>query len=288
MNKLFSCLALSTLTTAVAAQAPVFEPMPEGSRDAFFGLGLALRPSYSGSALRRVQVEPVVQVAWSQGLFVSGMQAGWHLGDAADGRWPRVEWGPLLGLRPPRSEEGQGWFVDSPGALGALGGGPGVAGAPAGGRLRGMDPMPGRIEWGGFINLRWSPQWRLTQTLLSGAGRQRRGGQWSLDLHYTLPALADHHSLAWSMGASWANAAFQRSFYGVTEAESLRGSNPAYRPGSGWNELRTQLRWNWSLSPQWVLSSAVQASRLYGEAARSPLVERAGGASFSSALVFRY
>lgn len=288
MKKLFASLALTSLASWSAAQAPVFEPMPEGSHDAFTGLGLAHRASYAGSARRRWQLEPVVQVAWSSGLFVSGTQVGWQLGEAEASGWPRLEGGPLLSLQAPRHRDGQGWFIDSPGAVGTLGNTIGASAVDRGGRLQGMDDVPGRVEWGGFVNLRFSPRWRLTQSLLTSRGREGQGTHASLDLHAALPPLGEHHSLAWSVGAGWSNAAYQRRYFGVTASESARSHNPIYQPGAGVAELHTQLRWNWAWHPQWLLSTSLQASRLQGEAARSPLVERASDTSVSTALVYRY
>ncbi|MDT9000660.1 MipA/OmpV family protein [Paucibacter sp. APW11] len=297
MNKLLTCLFLISLGPWAGAQTPLFEPMPEGSHDAFVGLGLASRPSYEGSGLKRWQLEPVVQAAWASGFFISGTQAGWRLSDLADdttdagrgaARWGHWEWGPLLSLRPGRNAQGRGWFVDSPGAIGALGNDVSNLAPPRGSLLQELDPISTQLEAGAFLNLRIGAQWRLSQSLLAGKGRDATALRWSVDLQYALPAPAPHHSLSWSAGGSWSNAGYNRSSFGITSAEALRSGLASYTPGQGLSELRTQLRWNWALSPQWLLSTALQLSSLQGPARSSPLVERARSAAVSSALVYRF
>lgn len=294
MNKLFISLTLISLSPWAAAQAPAFEPMPEGSRDAFFGLGLGHRPSYEGSNLMRWQLEPQIQIAWSSGLFISGTQLGWHLGkpagdadhDASDlGHW---EWGPLLSLQAGRNEQGRGWFVDSPGALATLGNDIGVSAPRLGTRLQGMESISAGLDWGAFLNFSSHSRWRLTQSLLSGRGRGAQTLRWSADMQYALPSFAAHHSLSWSVGMTWSNAAYNRLNFGVTGLEAARTAMPAYSPDAGLSEVRTQLRWNWAMSPQWLLSTALQFSQLRGPAKGSPLVERASASSLSTALVYRF
>lgn len=288
MKPLLTALALLGLTVQAAAQAPVFEPMPEGSQDVFVGLGLAVRPRYEGAARYQGRIEPMLQASWSNGLFVSGAQAGWHLGNAMAPAWPRIEWGPLLNLQAPRDEDGRAWFIGSTGGFGGAGQAPGTFGSSRQNRLLRMDRVEARLEAGMFFNLRQSAQWRLTQSVLAGSGADRRGLRWNADLHYLWPGLPAQHSLSATLGLSWANASVQRSYFGVSEAEALRSGNRAYRPGAGLGELNAQLRWNVLLHPDWVLSNSLRLSRLQGDAARSPLVDRPGSASVSVALVHRF
>lgn len=288
MKPLLTALTLFSLAGAAAAQAPVFEPMPEGSQDVFLGLGLGHRPRYEGAHAHRLRAEGLVQASWSNGLFVSGLQAGWHLSDALAPAWPRGEWGPLLNLQPPRGDQGRGWSADSIGPLSGAAVDPGLAAGPRANRLLGMERIGACVEAGGFLNLRTSAQWRLSQSLLGGTGACSGGLRWGAELQLLWPALGSHHSLAASAGFSWANARFTQTYFGVTELEAARSRNPRYRPGGGVNEVHAQLRWNWLLQPDWVLSTALEFKRLQGPAARSPLVERAGAASLSTALVYRF
>jgi len=315
MTKFFVPLCLLALCPWAAAQAPVFEPMPEGSRDAYLGLGVAHRPLYDGASELRWTLDPLVHASWSNGLFIAGSQMGWHLSNPETQSWPRWNYGPLLNLRAPRNANGSAWFLDDPRTsvnapperqerVRAVGARPHAVrtGDAAraqdnalddealgeASRLRGMQPLSIRLEGGAFANLRWSPQWQLAQTLLTH--RNRYGQAWTgrLDLVYTQAQLAAHHSLCWSIGLTFANAAAMRSDFGVDADEALTSGNAEYTRGGGWRDIHSEVRWNWALSPRWVLSSALQVSRWQGQAAESPLVEQSVSTRISTALVRRF
>ncbi len=83
MAKLF-VLALAGACGIAQAQTPATNPMPDGSRDMYVGLGAQYAPRYEGARDRRATALPMLQVQWSNGVFVSGMslQASRLLGDA--------------------------------------------------------------------------------------------------------------------------------------------------------------------------------------------------------------
>jgi outer membrane protein len=103
-----SSLSLASLLAGGLAQAqtPATNPMPDGSRDMYVGLGVQSAPRYEGTGSRKVSALPVLQVEWSNGVFISGMSAGMHLSNS-----PTVEVGPLLAVLPGRDESGTGAVV---------------------------------------------------------------------------------------------------------------------------------------------------------------------------------
>jgi hypothetical protein len=88
MNKLSLLSVL--LLACVTAQAT--EPMmPDGSKDMYVGMALATRTAAAGEE-RRVEPRPLLQVQWSNGVFLSASGVvGLHLSDT-----PGLEYGPLL------------------------------------------------------------------------------------------------------------------------------------------------------------------------------------------------
>jgi outer membrane scaffolding protein for murein synthesis (MipA/OmpV family) len=88
--------------------------------------------------------------------------------------------------------------------------------------------------------------------------------------------------------ASFANRAYQQSYFGVTAHQAYASGNPEYHPEGGIKDVRLGARWNWALSPSWILTSSVQASRLAGDARRSPLVERPTNVTVSTAFAYRF
>ncbi|QOY95762.1 MipA/OmpV family protein [Massilia sp. UMI-21] len=280
MKKLFA-LVLVVSGSAASAQTPTTNPMPDGSRDMYAGLGVVSAPRYEGADSRKTRALPLLQVQWSNGVFVSGMSAGMHLSSS-----PTVEYGPLLSLHPRRSESGSG---------GELGGFEGAGMLPiavrtfaSGNPLAGMGEIKARPEAGAFFNHYLSPVWRLTSSVQAGAGNDRKGVRAELGIQRLAMQVAPHHTVSVSAGLGFANRAYQQSYFGVTAAQAESSGNPAYRPEGGLKDMHIGARWNWALSPSWMLSSSVQASRLAGDARRSPLVERPNNLTVSTAFAYRF
>jgi len=280
MNK-FSALALAVLSSSAAAQTPATNPMPDGSRDMYVGLGLASTARYEGAEHSERKALPVLQVQWSNGAFVSGMSAGIHLS-----RDPQVEYGPLVELQPRRDESGMGGGIDGIEARYSI-----VALTLADlehNRLTGMAPVSTRLLGGGFVNYYLTPDWRLTGSLLGGAGNERDGVRLDLGLQRLALRIGAHHRVSVAAGLSFVNAGYNMAFFGVGRDDSLRSGNPVYRPGGGLKDGHLGLRWNWDLAPSWMLTSQLQAKRLAGDARHSPLVERPTSVTVSAAIAYRF
>jgi outer membrane protein len=94
-----------------------------------------------------VSALPVLQVEWSNGVFVSGMSAGMHLSSS-----PTVEYGPLLAILPGRDESGTGSEAGGVGERHGRSIAPGEKTLMLSGRLAGMDEIGARLQFGGFFN----------------------------------------------------------------------------------------------------------------------------------------
>jgi outer membrane protein len=287
MEKLLA-LALAGACGVAAAQTPSSNPMPDGSRDTYVGLGAVTTPVYEGSDGRRVRALPVLQAAWSNGIFVSGLSAGMHLSGQ-----PSIEFGPLLAIQQRRTESGLSNNIGAvlTGADTAIL--PGVA-EPSktlafGNRLTGMDVQHTRLQAGGFFNYYLNPQLRLTSSLLYGSGNERDGGLLRIGAQYLAGDIAPHHFLSLGIGATVANRSHNQAFFGVSRDEAARGGiNPAYAASGGVKDVHLNLRWNWSFTPSWLLTSGAQVSRLQGSAKDSPLALRPTNVTVSTALAYRF
>jgi outer membrane protein len=284
MNKLLSLSLASLLASGLAqAQTPAVNPMPDGSRDMYAGLGVQSAPRYEGTGSRKVSALPVLQVEWSNGVFISGMSAGMHLSNS-----PTVEVGPLLAVLPGRDESGTGAVVGGVtntmvNTIGATD----RAMAPTG-RLAGMDEIGARLQAGAFYNVYLNPQWRLTSSLLYGAGQDRDGMRLDLGVQRLAAVLGERHRVSLSAGVGIVNARYNESYFGVTAEEAARSRFHAYQPGGGVQDVHVGARWNWVLSPSWMLTSTLQAKRLLGDARLSPLTERSTNLTVSTAFAYRF
>jgi outer membrane scaffolding protein for murein synthesis (MipA/OmpV family) len=282
-------LALFTTYGAAHAQTPAINPMPDGSRDMYVGLGVLSAPRYEGSGSRKESALPVIQVQWSSGVFISGLSAGMHLSSQ-----PSFEFGPILTIMPGRSEGGTnngavgvGSVADTILALPIIAPGSKAANF-SGNRLVGMDEIGTRLLAGGFFNYNVMPQWRLTSTALWGAGKERNGASLELGVQRLAADIAPHHSLALSASVTVVNRDYNQSYFGVTLPEAIHSDNLPYDAAGGLKDASVGARWNWALSPSWLLTSNLQAARLLGSARNSPLVERPTNVTVSTALAYRF
>ena len=282
-------LALSIACSAAClpgwAQTPARNPMPDGSRDMYIGLGAQSAPRYDGTGSRKVRAFPVLQVQWSNGIFVSGMSAGMHLSDS-----PTFEFGPLLAVLPGRDERGGGNGIGSVVETTSF-----VLVNPIekqlmlrGQRLGGMDEIATRLQAGAFANYYLTPDWRLTGSGLAGSGRDHDGVRVQLGLQRLAAPIAEHHTLSLAAGLSLVNRKDNATWFGVTQAEAERSRFAYYRPGGGLQDVHVGARWTWAWTPSWMLTSNVQVKRLLGDAANSPLVERPTNVTVSAAVAYRF
>jgi outer membrane scaffolding protein for murein synthesis (MipA/OmpV family) len=284
MNKLLALALVSTMAGSLAhAQTPAANPMPDGSRDMYAGLGLQSAPRYEGTGSRKVSALPVLQVEWSNGMFISGMSAGMHLSNS-----PTVEYGPLLAVLPGRYESGTGAGVGGVGSTLVHTVAPGEKAMALGGGLAGMDEIGARLQYGGFYNVYLNPQWRLTSSVLAGAGADHDGARLDLGVQRLAAVLGERHRVSLSAGVGVVNSRYNESYFGVTALEATRSRFPAYRPGGGLQDVHVGARWNWVLTPSWMLTSNLQAKRLLGDASHSPLTERSTNLTVSSAIAYRF
>jgi outer membrane protein len=278
--KQFFALALAAASSAASAQMPATNPMPDGSRDMYAGLGAVSRARYEGADSSKTSVLPVIQVQWSNGVFISGMGAGMHL--STD---PTLEYGPLVNIHANRDESGAGGLVDGVGVASVL---------PLAARMRRVNPLTGmpdirtRVEGGAFLNYYLTPAWRLTSSVLIGSGNERDGARMELGVQRLAVAIAPQHTVSFNAGVTLANGNYNRAYFGVTENDAWASGNPVYRPGGGIKDVHVGARWNWALSPSWMLTTNVQATRLVGSVRHSPLVERPTNVTVSTAFAYRF
>lgn len=279
MNKFFA-LALCGLCGGAAAQTPASNLMPDGSHDMYVGLGAISQPRFEGAGARRARALPLLQFEFSNGLFVSGMSAGWHLSAR-----PGLEFGPLLAVQPRRDEAGSGGAVGGTATDKSYLAPPALAATTAN-RLDGMAVVKARLQGGAFLNVTMGPGLRLTNSVLYGAGGD--GLAWELGVQRVAADFASHHRVSVSLGATVVNRAWNQTFFGVGESDHVRSGNPRYAPGGGVKDVFAGARWNWALSPSWMLTTSARVARLSGDARRSPLAERATQATISTGLAYRF
>jgi outer membrane scaffolding protein for murein synthesis (MipA/OmpV family) len=94
--------------------------------------------------------------------------------------------------------------------------------------------------------------------------------------------------LSYAAGVSVVNRDYNQAFFGVTLPDVVPDFRYVYAPGGGLKDAHASVRWNWSMSPNWMLTTNAQVTRLLGSAADSPLVTRPTNLTVSTAIAYRF
>ncbi len=275
-------LALSFLSVNSQAQTLAANMMPDGSQDIFIGLAVAAAPRYEGASKGNLKLVPILQMQWSNGIFVSDLYtAGMHLSNQ-----PGIEYGPLLQYQPGRR-------------------------ATTTEKTYGVEDINDTINVGGFLNIYLNPNLRLKSSLLHATGN---GMLYKLDLQQSFRQIVPHHTLSISAGSVWANRQYTQKYFGIDPDLSTAnlshvgetsitldpnnagssGINGAgkiesnYVASGGVSNLHLGANWNWELDANWLLTSGVSAVRLHGNAAASPVVSKRNYMTVHTGLAYRF
>lgn len=230
--------------------------MPDGSTDTYVGLAVVGgNGDKVAGGQRQVRFAPLVQVMWSNGIFMPDISAvGIHLS-----RTPGIEYGLLA------SDSNERHPSDSR-------------------ALAGTREVRGSPDIGGFFNV--YPRERLRLRLSSGLryDSSAHGVVLNLGLQQTLPKIAQHHTVSLSLGLSAADGNVMREQYSVSAPAGKRD----YQPGAGLLGVNANLSWNWELDRSWIVHSTLSASRFGKGPANSPANEGASTLRYSAGLGYRF
>lgn len=143
-------------------------------------------------------------------------------------------------------------------------------------RLRGLDDIDGAAVVQAKLAYRLDP---VTMTVdLSHRFGTDSGSKLVLGAAYGFSPLPDL-KLSFGGRVSLADGDYQNAFFGVGALEAARATalgNPmtAYKADGGFHDVGLKLNGTYSLSDRWLLTGAVGATLLVGDAGNSPLTER--------------
>ena len=199
---------------------------------------------YQGSDERRTLVVPLLDYQWKNGWFAGTTNGvGYNFS-----RRPDMDYGVRLTADLGRKESRSN-------------------------ALRGLGDVDLRPEIGVFYNYAVSPSLALTSSLRYGAGNDRNGLVVDVGAAYSM-ALASQWRLGLGVAASYANANYTQSYFGVTPAQSSASGYPTYAAGAGVRDVRANVALTYSVNPQVSITTALSASSLQGDAKDSPVTRK--------------
>ncbi len=230
--------------------------LPDGSSDMYVGAALFWQRADNMGPVRG-GIWPVLQMQWSNGVFLSGMDSlGMHLSST-----PGVEYGPLLRWQFGRSPS------DDP-------------------SLVGSQEIHASPNVGGFFNYYLGENLRLTSDLLYAS--DSGGMLLDLGIQKGLPGLRPHQGFSVSLGLTFASDAYAKQRFGYTHDDTTGASAPSYTPGGGLLNVHAGLAINRELSSKWLLVNTISALYLAPAAADSPLVTSRSSVSAWAGLARRF
>jgi len=252
---LVAFLALAPLAARAQMQVPDYN---------WLGAGVRTRPAYDGSAAHETELIPSVRYfgkPWfartTQGILEGGA---------------RLEIAPELHLGAQIAYEGgrkssEAEFLSS----------------------RNVPDINPSASAG--VHAEWDVHIGPMPTTLLARARQfvdsDRGAQ--ADLRFTAGVYGGGRvSAALFFQGTWASAKSNRSFYGITPDVAGSTGLSVYTPGGGLLYTTGGLLWEVDLSQHWIVVGNLEARRLQGAAAGSPLVERPTSRYASASLAYRF
>lgn len=236
----------------------------ELTNDSMLGPGLRSRPAYDGADSQRTELVPVIRY-FGQPWFARSTQGVLEAGLRTE-LLPGVHAGAQLAYEPGR-QSSESDFLQ---------------------RHRVADIGRG-ASFG--VQLEWDHQFGpMPLTLLARARKNTDsalGAQ--ADLRLSAGVFQSGRVAAGVFTqATWADAASTASFYGIDTAAAAVSGLPVFAARSGWLFASAGLLGSVELSPKWVIVGSLEARRLRGDAARSPLVQRASNHLLSAGLAHRF
>ena len=231
---------------------------PNVAQGGTVGIALLAGRDYAGSDESRTRLLPGIDYQWSNGFFAGAMNG---LGYNASTR-PDMAYGLRVtadfGRRESRSPV-----------------------------LQGLGDIQARPTVGAFFNVSPARSVRLSSSFRYGSGNDRQGLVVDVGAGWGIP-LGPQLLLGTSISSSWANAAYQQTYFGVDAAQASRSTLAGYTPGAGAKDIRASASLVYLLTKEWSLLGSVSYTELLGGARVSPLVREKASTTGTLALAYSF
>ncbi|MGK6355410.1 MipA/OmpV family protein [Sphingomonas sp. DT-207] len=251
----------------IAAEEEAPGRTSESELTGFVGLGPGLLPRYEGSSDYRLLPFAIGTIRRG-GVSVDFQGARLRADLIPD---EILALGPLAGVRLGRDDD-----VD--------------------GRVGLLDRIDTAVELGGFVGLRLGGDARgqgqvlLDLTAMADVAGVHDGVLVSATAGY-VALRGPQFSLSLDTQATWGDAAYTRTYFGVTPGESARSGLAAYRPEASFRDVGAGATLGYQFDRRWGLIGRIGWTYLVGDAADSPIVRDEGSrhqAAGGIALTYRF
>lgn len=231
----------------------------------YVGLELSLEPEYLGSNQHRLSRSLVFEYQNSKGWFVSSKRG---LGYTAQS--DIYEWSAALNYRSGRSDSSNSGSINTGSAS-----------------LRGMGDIELSATADLLVEIALSEQLSLGLQAELPVTNRDNGNLYSMSLGLSLID-ASRDQLDLELLASYADAAYAQTNYGVTLVQHLRSGYPRYQAKAGLVSFATSLEWKHVYNDKWSWLSSLEITQLLGNSAGSPLSKNKTNVSLTASLNYNF
>jgi outer membrane protein len=253
-----AALQLAALAPARADQAPpptanaVDEPPPRGDWDITLGLTVLDGEKFPGSSQRRLHIYPLGEIVYKDTLFFQGEPIpGATIRGLGAYLFKNQHWAVSASLAPDFTERRERDDV----------------------RLRGLGDVATtmRAALAASYSRDW---WRISAAITQDlSSKKKEGAKGGFDFVATYHA-TERMTLEAGPGVTIANTENTRTFFGVTPQQSARSGYAVYDPSGGLQNIRFSAGMNYRIGSGWFAGAFASESKLEGDAAKSPFVEK--------------
>ena len=224
---------------------------------ASIGAGLATVPKFPGASKERARLVPILAINYGGRLFVGPFGIG-----VAALRWRGFRAGPVLGFARGRTES------DDP-------------------RLAGLGDVSSSITAGLFAGYASGPL-EISATARQAISPSSNGmsGLLQLSLRHVFPAART--LVAIGPDLEFGNSDFQRTWFGISPAQSVASGLPVYTARAGLNRVGFHASLTYRASAHILLRGFARLSDLTQDAAHSPVVERRAQVVIGAGLAYHF
>jgi outer membrane scaffolding protein for murein synthesis (MipA/OmpV family) len=234
---------------------PSLSGFKEGKDTGIIGVA-AMSGAQGAGGNNNVSLMPIVEYHWANGWFAGTRQGlGYNFTQNPD-----FQYGAFLNVdlgRPPSNQSNE---------------------------IKGISPKP---VLGTFANYSLTHEWMLSSALRYGSGDNGQGATIDFGTNYNLE-LSPRLHLGTGVGATFANADYMQSYFGVNAEQSQSAVYAQYSPSAGLKDLRVNLTLHFEVSKEVAVTTGLTATRLSEAAKNSPIVNPSDAVSGMMALTYAF
>jgi outer membrane scaffolding protein for murein synthesis (MipA/OmpV family) len=226
------------------------------------GIGLAYVPEYAGGDKSRVLALPFIEKTYANGVFLSTQRGIGYETKVGD-----FKVSAALGYDGGREDHKKNYFSGSD-------------------ALKGMGEIKGSAQAVLSVGYQWGTV-GLGLTTKQNINHREYGATYMLSANTSLYSDTTDQ-IGFGMSATYGDNKHMQTYYGVTARQNIYSGYREYKAKGGIENVNMAINWSHVIDSNWSLRSGLGVSRLYSDAADSPLTKRKTTPMVMTALIYKF